>query len=139
MFIYLSVDFKILFLRTPSFTHFFHFLTKFISIEGCTVTNILKQMNIIPVVYSVELLCLLMSMPREEGNVPYVNRLLSSKAVRIKKTSYLSHVVLLHLHGCHMKFQIQVVCGKIILVGCMIVNIYHPCIYKSYAFYNIHF
>ena len=38
-----------------------------------------------------------------------------------------------------MKFQIQAVCGKIILIGCVIANIYHPCIYKSYAFYNIHF
>jgi len=38
-----------------------------------------------------------------------------------------------------MKFQIQAVCGKFILIGCVIANIYHPCIYKSYAFYNIHF
>jgi len=84
MSIYLSLDFKILFFRTPSFTHFFHSLTNFISIEGCTVTNILKQINIIPAVYSVQLLCLLMLMPREKENIPHVNKLLSNKAVTIK-------------------------------------------------------
>jgi len=41
-------------------------------------------MNIITVMYSDELLRLLMSMPREKENIQHVNKLLSSKAVRIK-------------------------------------------------------
>jgi len=41
-------------------------------------------MNVIPVMYSVGLLCLLMWMLREKENISHVNKLLSSKAVRVR-------------------------------------------------------
>ena len=60
-------------------------------------------MNIIPVVYSVELLCFLMSIPREKENIPHVNKLLSSKAF----TSYLSHINLNTSSFTRMPYEIS--------------------------------